>query len=657
MEITPIRASIKAFALLGFWAIFALAYFQRFPFPGFFPNLFLFLLALVVTASAAGYGLWIGSRLWPVGLTRTERLIFSLGLGWGILSLAMAGLGLVGAWTRLGGVGLVALGVLLGGNAVHWFHGRLQDLHAGRFDVPPMALGLIVLSAVLSLLLAYVPVTYYDSLVYHFALPQTYQQAHHWVALPELIYSAFPQNLEMLWLLGMLLANDTLANLLGWMISASLVAAVFCLTRRLADRRAAWWASALFFTMPALLLLSSGGYVDVGLAFFSFLSLYAVILWRQAPQTQTIFLAGLFGGLAMGIKYTGAFGVFAGLVVLFTAEFRSALRRNISHALIYLGAAYLVFLPWLIKNLFVMGNPVFPFFHQWSLLQLNPWVGEAAAGYFFHGLTEYESRSALQLLHVFWDIAVNGMEFGRGMDVLGDLGWAPLVALLPAVWLTTPLRSIAKWLLLYAAAFYIPWAMTRPVLRFLIPLAPVLASLAGEAWTHGITMIRSPLFSSVARGLIVGLIVSGFSLFFYTTGLLGSFRVIFGLDSRDSYLASKLNYFAAAQFINTLPDTSLTYVIGDQRGYYYDRSVIVTPVFNRNPLTDWANRAATPDALVRVLKAQEITHLLINHLEMARLEPYRIFPFTNQGRRNWDGLRQRMGKTVYRDSACEVIEL
>lgn len=660
MEIPAVRPSIKTFALLGVWVIFLSAYFQRFPFPGFFNHFFLFALSLVIAASAAGYGSFIGIRLWSLQFTSSEKFLFSTALGFGFLSLGMALMGLLGFWTRTGAALLLIPGLWMSGRHFHEAEVWLKQRHDILLYTPLTALALTTWAVLASLLLAYAPITYYDSLVYHLALPQAYQQAQSWVALPELIYSAFPQNLEMLWLLGLLLGNDTLSNLLGWLLAMTTVFSVFMFCLRFSNRPTAWWAAALLATMPAFLLLSSGGYVDVGLALFTFLSFYALLLWRENPQRTTALLAGLLGGIAIGIKYTGALGVFAGFIILMSTDCRQSWRRNIAHGFIYVGSAYLVFLPWMLKNLFVVGNPVFPFFHEWSFLKLNPWVGEAAAGYFFHGLTEYQSRSGLQVVKLLWDIAVRGMEFGGGMDVLGDLGWAPLFALLPALWLATPLKSSTKILLAFAALFYIPWAMSRPVLRFLIPLAPVLAILAAEAWTHGIGAYSSVLWRWATRIVLGALLTSGIFLFFHTTSILGSFRVILGLQDKTSYLSSGLirnNYYPASRFIHRLPENTLTYVIGDQRGYYYDRPVIVTPIFNRNPLTDWANRAPTPRALADILKAQEVTHLLINDTEMERVTPYRIFPFTEKGRKNWTILLEKNAKLVYRDKDCRVFEL
>src|ERR1019366_6290542 len=112
------------------------------------------------------------------------------------------------------------------------------------------------------------------SLVYHFPLPQAYLQAGHWIGRPELIYSAFPQTMEMIWSLGMLIAGDSFSNLLGWAVAVLGVLAVYTYAHRFFGRRTAAWAAALLATMPTYLLLSSGGYIDVGLTVFSFASFY-----------------------------------------------------------------------------------------------------------------------------------------------------------------------------------------------------------------------------------------------------------------------------------------------------------------------------------------------------------------------------------------------
>ncbi len=657
MSLPIIRSSVKSFAVLGFWAVFLSAYFERFPIPGLLGYIAAAILGFAVWGSAAGYGIWLSRAMLPsAGVYPLETFIFASASGWGFLSLTMAALGWAGAWTRPA-IGLLVTGGLISGWVFLHRFVPVQSLNVWPADRKfSVSQGLVMVGGVLSLLLCFTPITYYDSLVYHLALPLVYEKAGRWVALPELIYSAFPQNLEMLWLAGRLLAHDTVSNVIGWTLTASLAAAVFSFTSRFVSTASAWWATAMVAVMPAILLLSSGGYVDTGLAFFSFLSLYSVFLWREAPTRRLALLAGLLGGIATGIKYTGALSVFAAAILLVCADARLYWRRNLAHGLVLFAGAYGVFLPWMLKNLFVMGNPVFPFFHQWSMVELNPWVGQAAEGY-FQGLTEYTPRSGFETVRLLWDVAVHGLNFGGGMDVLGDLGWALLLAGLPLLWLCAPLSTAIQRLMSYAILFYVPWAMSRPVLRFLIPLAPVLAVLSGVAWTQGLEKISSRSMRFIAQAVFASLLVSGLFLFVHTAGLLGSYRVVLGLESMEGYLSHRLTYYRAARFVNTLPESTLTYVVGDQRGYYYDRPVIVTPVFNRNPLTDWANNAASVEALRQSLKDHEVTHLLINFTEMKRLEHYRIFPFTPAGEKNWQGLLRQGTTLLYQDDHCRVYEL
>src|SRR4029077_3701659 len=135
--------------------------------------------------------------------------------------------------------------------------------------------------------------------------------------LPRLIYSAFPQSLEMLWTLGLLIRDDITVNLIGWSLSALLVMSVIAYARRFLDLSVGFTAAALLCLMPAFLLLSSGGYVDVGLTLFSFLAFYSICAWLSHPHPRLLIVAGLFAGWAMGTKYTGVVPAgLAGLMIL-----------------------------------------------------------------------------------------------------------------------------------------------------------------------------------------------------------------------------------------------------------------------------------------------------------------------------------------------------
>ncbi len=667
MVMPALRSEVKLSLILLFWAIFGMGYFSRFPLPSFWSRLYFIALALVVTGSACGFGSLGLRRCAPAGFWPSEFFVFSTVAGFGVFSLLMVLTGVLGLWTQPAAIILISIGLLLG-----WFNlrrlpprslggstsSKMMDSGSRRAGISLLfPFCLIAIGATLSLAMAFCPVTYYDSLVYHFALPQAYIQAGRWVGQRQLIYSAFPQAMEMIWTLSLLLAGDVLANLLGWIVGALGVWAVYNFAKRYFGNRTAAWAAAFLSVMPAYVLLISGGYVDVGLAVFSFMSFYALCLWRDHQEPRVLALAGAFAGCAVGTKYTGSIPLVLGTFFILKGVHSRTLKNLTVQELIYLGPAFFVMCPWFLKNLHYFGNPIFPFCYSWTTKALNPWVSTAAAGYFARGLTEYAPRSGWHLFKLLWDIAVNGFNFGGGMDVLGDLGWAPFFAFLPAIWLAKNKSPTLVRVLLYSVLFFIPWGMARPVLRFLIPLAPFLALAAAYGYEEGLNT-QAKGYRWFGHVFLVLMLLSNAQLFFVVGDVLSVFRVPLGFESRREYLSEKVDYFDAAAFVNTLPQDSLTYVVGDQRGYYYNKPVLVTPVFSTNPLTDWANHAASAEDLASRLKAEHITHILINHSEFKRLDGvYHLFPFTAKGQANWDVLRSHLAKTLYEDRHCEVLAL
>jgi hypothetical protein len=154
------------------------------------------------------------------------------------------------------------------------------------------------------------------------------------------------------------------------------------------------------------------------------------------------------------------------------------------------------------------------------------------------------------------------------------------------------------------------------------------------------------------------MLVSNFTLFFEVTDTLSLFKVPLGFESRDAFLSRTLRYYSAARFLDRLPENTLTYVIGDQSAYYYNRPVLISPFFSPSPITAWANEAKSSAALAEHLRAGGITHLLINQTELTRTRSaYSLLPFTPEGQSRWDDLLKRRTTSLYRDKHCEIFSL
>jgi len=615
---------------------------------------FSLLITAFITLSAWGWGIVPLRLLWPMKNTHrvAEGIIFSLAFGWGILFLGMIVLGFFHAWTPLGIDVLSSIGALI----ALWKIRAVSAESAVIVSKPPRLWMFIALvTGCISFLLALAPPTYYDSLVYHLALPAAYIRARHWIGWPDLIYSAFPQNMEMLWTLGLLTGRSLVPGLLSWTISMTLAWAVYSYGQRFLDLSSAAAATGFLLIMPAFLLLSSGGYVDLGLAFFMFLSIYSLSLWTQNPDKRFLILAGLYGGWALGIKYTGAIGIALGVLwILISRPSQQAWKQRVMASALFSVTGILTFLPWLIKNSHYTGNPVFPFFYAWGNQALNPWMQGGAQGY-FRGLVEYAPHSLLEFPHLLWRLMTDGLHFGGGSDVLGDFGWTPLFFLLPMVGFIRSKSALVRPLLFYALLFFVSWGMSRPVLRFLLPLAPALAVLAGYGWAQGVKELPR-IFALCFRTGILLLVLFNTVVFFQLASVSQPFRVSMGLETKDHYLKRKLTYYGAASYINqqTASDSSVL-VVGDQRSYYYERPVAIWTVFNQNPIVRWANQAPTVEALRDTLRHQA-SLLLVNRAEMKRLMPYHALDFSSQGMQNWDRLLKGL-PPLYHDDFCDVYAL
>lgn len=217
------------------------------------------------------------------------------------------------------------------------------------------------------LLLASVPPVSRDALTHHLALPKL------WVArggiheTPDIVFSYYPQLLDLLYTLPLMLGHDIAAKYIHFLFALLTAGMLFLFVRRRLG--AAWAACAglMFLTIPVILKLSVIVYVDLGLIFFSAASLFAVVLWLEDPgRIKWLLVAGVASGLALGTKYNAMVPVFAlGLLLPFfflrTGGSRNTKQlRAVGYGAMFAAVALLVFSPWLVRNYSLTGNPLYP---------------------------------------------------------------------------------------------------------------------------------------------------------------------------------------------------------------------------------------------------------------------------------------------------------
>ncbi|MBI5238947.1 MAG: hypothetical protein HY926_00600 [Elusimicrobia bacterium] len=564
----------------------------------------LWLAGLWLLAAAVGM-LWV--RALRLSVPRAEAGLAAAGLGFGTLSLLLLGLGLLGLYSP----GILKAAFLVGTAAAlagaRWWWGWLPK----PAPVSPERLGpwegalvcLLILGLALQLCGTMTPEIFYDSLVYHLALPRLYLLQGRVAALHHNIFSGTPQSVQLLYGLCLSVSDEKLASLLHLSFGAAASAGVYLIGRRLVSRAAGLLAAAAFFLCPAVLYAGWGCGVDLAASFLCAAAL-AVMLAEGAPL-----VAGLLLGFACGVKYN----VLPLAAALWAVCAWQALWQGRSWrgpAVMAAGAAA-AFAPWPVKNLALLGNPLYPYLR--GVFGDPGWIADwtaFASDVGRRGLAEtFSSWSGWR------DLLLQPWLTSVGTWPLGD--WPGPVFLITVPWLVLlrPRRPELRMVLAAALLGYLAWALATRWVRYMIPMLPLLALCAALA-------VESGVWPRWLRRLGWLLVLYG-GLFeiqaaFGQGGWAGQWQAAAGEVSRADYLKTQrptypLPYYSAAEFINReLPKDAKVLVLGESRTYYIERDCVAATVFDHNPFWLAAAEARDGEDLYARVKELGVTHVLLS---------------------------------------------
>ncbi len=472
---------------------------------------------------------------------------------------------------------------------------------------------LLCLAALLNLFCALTPETFFDSLLYHLAVPQAYIFSHSFTKLPYNIFAAFPQNGELLYLAGLVLNGPVTAKLINYLFGILLTAAVYSFGKKYTGRTAGLFAALLFYSMPVVSANLVNTQVDCLLTFYIFLSFYMLLeACEKSFGRAALAFSGLFAGFAMGIKYSGIIFV-PGLVLLLLWYL---LRKKTVKDAGQLFSIFFIFclvpiVPWLIKNYIFWGNPVYPYFsgHPGLARLFFEQTGPALAGL----------RGFLLLP---WTLTMSAPFASM------NIGPAFLLFFPFLFWLLIFKRkekiAFSALIIVFTAAL-IFWLPVTRIARFFLPGLLFFALLLACAVIKFLKDAKDDYFSfSVALAaavLTLNNIAWVADLHFKNMDPLSYAS---GKVSKEGYLAKGRPtypdpYFGALKYINKLPGSSGKILfIGENRPFYCTKPFIWGSVFDKAPLLEFAARSRNEAGLRQVLKEEGISYALVNYGELAR---------------------------------------
>ncbi|MFB3904075.1 MAG: ArnT family glycosyltransferase [Acidobacteriota bacterium] len=441
------------------------------------------MMALIITILILVVALRLGRALFSLLASKDasdqfDTLLFSIGLGLGLISLATFVLGAVGLLYRpvFGGILVVALAVSIPGliREFRTLRGKAGGRASSWLSYP--VLGLLVGIGAVCLLAALAPETGFDALNYHLGTPRLYMAHHRIVETVNLAGYSHPLAIDMLYLFAWLIHSSLAARLIH--LAFGLLTAAGCLVfcRRYAAPGSGSLAALLFLASPVVMYLCQTAYVDLGLAFFALSALFAVFRWLESGSRHWILLAGVYSGLSLGAKYMGAAVVVMTLAIaLAGVAGKTNRRRMVVDLCLYGAVTFLVFAPWIIKNWITSGNPFSP-----ALSDVIPTEGFSSPDYerlvqltrSWHGY----SGGLLDWILIPWRQTFRPDIF-HGSPGLAYLALFPIAAVLS--WRDRWLRLAA----VGVGAGYVFLALGTATTRFFVLVFPVISVLiAGTLW-------------------------------------------------------------------------------------------------------------------------------------------------------------------------------
>lgn len=542
------------------------------------------LLSIAVWLGVSALGAALGRRaLAAGGLLGKEgtavRLALAAGLGLGVISLLVWGLGMISlfrpwaAWALMIGLAILVRRDLLLVS---------RDLRALRLPRPENGLqrwirfyGIVAL--LLAFLSALAPPTAWDSLVYHLTGPRLYVEAGRILQPFDLPYLGMPQLAHMQFTVGMLLLSDGPAALFHFGYGLMAVTMTAALTGRAFGRSAAWFAGALLLSVPTLFSLMSRPYVDATLLFYATAAFYVFLRWRAShsageANTGWLVLLGLFCGFGGGVKYTAVAIPFAlGLSIIWVSR-RDGLAAIMRRLALVAAISIAVVLPWVLENWLTTGNPVYPFFFD-DALYWDVWRG----WWYDRPGTGLAATASWRLLIVPLEATVLGTEGTEFYEA--TLGPLLLVAggLLLFVWrsLKREEKAISGHMALFFVLNYILWlngvARTALLLRarFLLFTFGVVAALGGLALARLPTLNRPQLDVSWLVRTVFSLTLA-LVLFTQFTSFLAAnpLPAAVGIESESHFLRRQLGLHPEVmERVNELPAGSRVVFLWEPRSY------------------------------------------------------------------------------------------
>ncbi len=557
-----------------------------------------------------------------------EELLFSVGLGFGLLSYVVFFLGSIDIlynwliWGIIGIISIMTIGELkrsfvpAGKYIAHFNNVYRKSTFAQKI------LSLLLMGYVFVYLIsALTPYIGWDPQVYHLYTPKKYLMHHRMYPAWENAWAFSPMAMEMLYTVALSLNSAIFAKLIHFSTGILCVFIIISLSKKhlKENGKIGILAALLFYTQPVVGHLSAIAKVDLGLTFFFMLTVFGFFNWYNESREngdKWLMISSIFLGLTACTKLTGIILVpmfFAGILLRYCFEEDKSWGDSICKAVRYTAIGLLVVAPWYVRSFLWTGDPLYPYLSK--LLS-----GSGVAPVHAHEAT------LLQYITLPWDLTFNMDKF-----LYSNIQASPyFLAFLPMLFVIRKSDKTILGLLSVSVLYITFFFFTDITMRYILPALALLSIVYGFSIAVFIGSVKKYLKIIILTILIIPL---SLSLIFTFRDNLYKLPVVFAIESHDSYLAGRLgDLYDVYRYVNqNLPEDVKIFSPWEVRGYYLEREFYTgNSRFMRN-----FDGIKTCSELVDKMKEMGFTHILMNRnyhntlLKMYEKNQIRINPRDN----------------------------
>lgn len=535
-----------------------------------------------------------------------ERIAVGTGLGLGLIASFGFVLGLLHLLYREIVIGaLVLIAVVCAPTILEVGRAFIEAVRVSRrLAIAGAILSLLSLFSISTFAL-FPPFYFTDATSFHLAFAKIFAQTHVVSPAPYLRYPVFTILNEMLFALSLLILDDTLAQLIQFLMMLLVGLTVFAWGKRTFSPSVGLLAAALWLATPMVIWLGASAGIDVGLAAFLTLGTCAFFNWTRTRDKAWLILSGVFIGFAAGSKYSAL--IFLGCLGLSTL-YRALRERDWSYPVIFGAISVGVAAPWYLFNWYYSGNPVFPFFGE--LFGYRMW----SPADLLHQMDELGSWGTGRTLSSFillpWNLVFNQEKFH-----LSEAALLPFYLLsLPIILLVAIKNNSIRGLVGLSLTYLIYWFFSAQIIRYLMPILPLLCLVTAVLFEQGLAHVRISNQRTVRNRILSA---SALLLLMY-----GAFFVL-NLErhigpppltraGRENFYKRYRVSYEAYQFLNNQRGKDYTvYALNESYMAYFADGVQIGDAFGPARYSEII-RQTNGQALYEQLKALHTTHLLVN---------------------------------------------